>query len=91
MSDYILDAEMGKLGAGGFSPKVFHMKIPDLPRFRFEWLPERKIVYVISIGILPEMAEPIATDIATDTQALGIVNTWAHGYSAAYYYGPPDG
>jgi hypothetical protein len=88
MADYVLNAEMGKIGAGGFTPKVFHMKIPDLPRFRFEWLPEKQIVYAITIGILPEMAEPISTHVIDEEQALRVVNTWAHGFSTAIHFGP---
>jgi len=62
---------------------ILHIKQPRHPEFRFEWHPNSKKVYVIRIGVSPEVGEILAFDIDTHGGAINAVLIWTRGYAAA--------
>lgn len=53
---------------------------PRLPRFRFEWHPGRQNVYVVRVGMKPEIGEIIQHHVTTAGQAHNAVLCWCRGY-----------
>jgi hypothetical protein len=49
-------------------------------KFRFEWHPARQRVYLIRLGVTPEVGDPIATEIETHGGAFAAVQIWCRGY-----------
>lgn len=58
---------------------ILHMKSAD-PRFRFEWHPKRRRVYLVRIGQTPEIGEVMAFDIETHADAINAVLIWFRGF-----------
>jgi hypothetical protein len=63
--------------------QILHIKSPTFPQFRFEWHPKVKRVYVVRIGMTPEIGEPIAFEITTHGDAYNAVAIWLRGYKQA--------
>jgi hypothetical protein len=56
------------------------IKNPRLSRFRFEWHPGVKRVYLIRLGVLPLTGDPVAFDVDTHGAAENAVRVWCRGY-----------
>jgi hypothetical protein len=63
--------------------KIFHLKTPALPEFRFEWHPARRNVYLVRLGMTPEIGELIAFNIDNEGAAHNAVLIWLRGFRAA--------
>jgi len=59
---------------------IYNIKQAHLSAFRFEWHPEIKRVYVIRLGVVPEVGDPIAFDIENQGAAINAVLIWGRGY-----------
>lgn len=66
-----------------FDAKIFHIKTPTFPEFRFEWHPQTKRVYLIRITAEQPIGEPIAMEIETAGAAHNAVLIFLRGYRAA--------
>jgi hypothetical protein len=76
---------------GGGAPhdaRVFHIKTPAFPQFRFEWHPGVKRVYIIRLGVEPLMGEPFAYEIDDEGAARNAVLIFLRGYKAASIWKP---
>lgn len=62
---------------------TFHVKNPNMPQFRFEWHPGKKIVYVIRLDVTPLIGEAIAHDIENSGSAINAMLIWCRGYKTA--------
>ena len=64
--------------------KIIHIKQGNLPRYRFEYHPRAKRVYVIDIYVGAKTGKPvgnlIAYHIETEAHANNAVLTWCRGY-----------
>ena len=76
---------------------VLVMEQPEWPDFRFEWHDGVKRVYVVRVGVVPMMGDPIAFDIKDTKSAKNAVIQWLRGYTAAKHefaevshVGPPE-
>jgi len=63
--------------------KVYHLKQPAFPQFRFEWHPGKKKVYLIRLGVEPLMGTAFAHDIENHGAAYNAVLIWLRGYREA--------
>jgi len=63
--------------------KIMHLKTPNYPQFRFEYHPFKKKVYIIRVGILPEIGEAFAHEIETEGAAWNAALIWLRGYKEA--------
>lgn len=63
--------------------KIYHIKAPMAPQFRFEWHPKAKKVYLIVIGAEPEIGEAFAHEIENEGAAWNAVLIWLRGYRTA--------
>jgi hypothetical protein len=59
---------------------IYHMRQPNLPGYRFEYHPGVKKVYVIRVGVMPEVGEAFAFDIENHGAAWNAVLYWVRGY-----------
>lgn len=62
---------------------IFHIRQPAFPQFRFEWHPQTRKVYVIRLGVAPEIGEAFAHEIADQGAATNAALIWLRGYRAA--------
>lgn len=63
--------------------QIYHIKTPTFPQFRFEWHPVAKRVYLIRVGAVPLVGEPIAFEVKTHGDAQNAVLIWLRGYRQA--------
>jgi hypothetical protein len=63
--------------------KILTLKTPTFPQFRFEWHPGVKRVYVVRVGVTPEIGEAIAFEIADHGAAYNAVLIYLRGYRQA--------
>ena len=63
--------------------KIYHIKSPNAPQFRFEWHPGVKKVYLIRVGAVPEIGELFAAEITTEGAAWNAVLIFMRGYRTA--------
>jgi len=59
---------------------VAHIKQPSYPQFRFEWHPGTKTVYIIRIGRVPLIGDPIAMNVEDQGAAHNAVLIFLRGY-----------
>lgn len=71
------------LSAARPSGQILHIKTPTFPHFRFEWHPAKRRVYLIRVGVVPEIGEAIAFEIKTHGDAQNAVLIWLRGYRQA--------
>lgn len=64
----------------GGARKIWHIKAPRTPQYRFEWHPQKRIVYLVRIGSVPEVAEAMAFNIETHGDAHNAVLIWLRGF-----------
>lgn len=62
---------------------ICQIRQPAWPQFRFEWHPQSRKVYVIRLGMTPEIGEPFAHEIRDQGAAVNAVLIWLRGYKAA--------
>lgn len=62
--------------------KIYHLKTPAFPEFRFEYHEAKKNVYLIR-ATSPTHGEAIANNIDTEGAANNAVLIWLRGYRAA--------
>ena len=60
-----------------------HLKQPRFPHLRFEYHQNSKKVYVVRVGVTPEVGVGIADDITTEGGAQMAVLIWLRGYASA--------
>lgn len=61
--------------------RVYHIRVPDLSsKFRFEWHPVSRRVYLIRLGTMPLVGDPIALNISTYGDAFNATLVWCRGY-----------
>lgn len=77
--------DAGSIPGGGepLPSRILQIKAPLLPHLRFEWHPGTRRVYVIRLGAVPLVGDPIAFDIENHGQATNAVLIWTRGYRAA--------
>jgi len=63
--------------------RIYHLKIPTLPQYRFEYHPKLKKVYLIRSGTETPIGEPLAHDIENHGAAWNAVLIWSRGYREA--------
>lgn len=63
--------------------RIFHLKTPNFPQFRFEYHPKVKKVYLIRLGNQILHGDPIADNIETEGAAWMTVLVWLRGYREA--------
>lgn len=63
--------------------KILHLKTPNWPQFRFEYHPKIKKVYLIRVGIEPEIGQVFAHEIENEGQAWNAVLIFLRGYREA--------
>ena len=63
--------------------RIYHIKQPSLPQYRFEYHPRVKKVYVIRVGAVPEVGEAFAFEIENQGAAYNAVLYWLRGYKEA--------
>ena len=68
------------LSAARPGERILHIKTPTFPQFRFEWHPGAKRVYLIRVGVLPVIGEPIAFEVKTHGDAQNVVLIFLRGY-----------
>lgn len=84
-----MQAEAGHFGGPqvarsvGADTQIYHIKTPKFPQFRFEWHPTKTTVYLVRIGQVPEIGEPIAENADDHGRAQMAVLIWLRGYRAA--------
>lgn len=64
----------------GAGRAIYHITAPMAAEFRFEWHPQKRIVYLIRIGAVPEVGQAIAHCIETHGDALNAVLIWMRGF-----------
>lgn len=69
--------------------RVYHLKTPNYPQFRFEWHAGVKRVYIIRLGVEPLIGEPFAFNIETEGDAWNAALMFLRGYRAAAIFLPP--
>lgn len=63
--------------------RIYHIKAPNAPQFRFEYHPGIKKVYLIRVGAVPEIGEMFAHEIETEGAAWNAVLIFLRGYRTA--------
>ena len=62
--------------------RVLHIRNPKFSdRYRFEWHPGARKVYLVRIGTIPEHAERLADNIETHGDAINAMLIWSRGYA----------
>ena len=69
------------LGHAGL--RIYHIKAPNAPQFRFEYHPQKKKIYLIRVGVKPEIGEVFAHDVESEGAAHNAVLIWLRGYRTA--------
>ena len=59
--------------------KIYHIKQPNFPEYRFEWHPQARKVYLIRLGREPLIGEVIAEHAETHGHAFNFVQTFLRG------------
>jgi hypothetical protein len=59
---------------------IYHLRQQNLPGYRFEYHPGVKKVYVIRVGVTPEVGEAFAFDVPDHGSAWNAVLYWCRGY-----------
>jgi hypothetical protein len=62
---------------------IFHIKTPTAPQFRYEYHPTKSKVYLVRVGVKPEIGEAIAHNIMDEGAAHNAVLIWLRGYRTA--------
>lgn len=62
---------------------IYHIQTPTFPQFRFEWHPGTRRVYLIRLGAVPLVGEPMAFEVKTHGDAQNAVLIWLRGYRQA--------
>jgi|CXWL01.1.fsa_nt_gi hypothetical protein len=89
-------ADFPKLVHGVSMPegRVYHMRMPQVAQYRFEWHENSKKVYFVRIGQTPEIAEIVVEPANTAHEAKTAVMLWCRGYLEAMQHMhllPPGG
>lgn len=63
--------------------KITIIKAPLAAQFRFEWHPVKKKVYLVRVGVVPEIGEAFAHEIENEGAAWNAVLIWMRGYRTA--------
>lgn len=66
--------------------RIAYIRAAEFPRFRFEWHPAARKVYLVSTATPPGqplIGEAIAFDIENHGQAINAVNVYLRGYRRA--------
>jgi hypothetical protein len=63
--------------------EIYHMKSPAWPSIRFEYHPNKKKVYLVRVGTVPERGEVMAHDIENEGAAHNAVLIFLRGYRVA--------
>lgn len=63
--------------------RIYHIKAPTFPQFRFEWHPNTKRVYLVRLSVAPAIGDPIAMEIESHGAAQNAVLIWLRGYREA--------
>jgi hypothetical protein len=64
----------------GGGKDVVAVRAPGFPQYRFEWHPQKRIVYLIMVGSKPLIGQAIAHHVETHGQAINTVNTFLRGW-----------
>lgn len=59
---------------------VFQISLRNAPGFRFEWHPRVQKLYLVRIGAVPELGEPIESDVISQDMAAKLAQMWFKGY-----------
>jgi len=62
--------------------QVFIMRSPRHPQFRFEWHPTASRVYVVRVGVVPEIGELVSPNVFEAEHARTITLAYCVGYDA---------
>ena len=62
---------------------IFHIKTPSWPQFRFEYHATKRKIFLIRVGVKPEIGEVFAHNIDTEGAAYNAVMIWLRGYRTA--------
>lgn len=60
--------------------KIYHIKQPAFPQYRFEWHPQSRKVYLIRTGRTPLVGEILAEHAETHGAAYNFVQTFLRGF-----------
>ena len=63
--------------------RVFHMRMPQVTAYRFEWHESSKKVYHVRIGQQPEIGEIVMDGANNELTAKTAVMLWCRGYLEA--------
>lgn len=75
------DGRQKPSAAGNVPGPIYVIAVPDLnDRFRFEWHPVTKRVYLIRLTVLPLTGDPVALDVEDHGAAISAVLVWCRGY-----------
>jgi len=64
----------------GADRKIWHIKQPSFPQYRFEWHPQARKVYLIRVGSTPLIGEVLAEHAETHAHAHNFVLTFLRGF-----------
>ena len=67
-------------GAGRGIDGIYHLDIPSLPQYHFEWHPQKRIVYLIRVGQEPAIGEAICHHAETHGDAFNFLQAWGRGF-----------
>lgn len=86
LDDVTRDRLLGFLGRephpSAAGQKILHIRAPaHSHRYRFEWHPQSRKVYLVRIGTVPEHAELLAYHIETHGDAINAVLIWSRGFT----------
>ena len=62
--------------------QIYTMRSPKHPQFRFEWHPVTMRVYVVRLGVLPEIGELVSPNVYDNEHARTITLAYCNGYDA---------
>jgi hypothetical protein len=65
--------------AGHSGMRIIHIRSPMTPEYRFEYHPETGKVYVVRVGVKPEVGDVIAEHCDTHARGIGFVQTYLRG------------
>lgn len=72
----------GRNNQGHFAP-FLNLSSTGTPEYRFEWHPQKRIVYLIRLAAVPLIGEAMAFNIETHGDAINAVRIWLRGYNEA--------
>lgn len=71
---------MGTPSAAVANGQIYRFESAAFPQFRFEYHPLTRKVYLVRVGVTPEIGELLAADVADAGLGARFAQTWLAGY-----------